>query len=146
MRKVLTFIKLEISPFRFDLNMQHDFLMVNQTNPLQFYSVQDVLNVPLRWWFPPPRRCFLLCPAVGWFFQQDNKKTTERISTWLGWRMSLSPEQTVTFWYGSRLRERSTCLFSLTFFNIATFSTFSLICQVIAHGSWRRWLVFMMWI
>lgn len=72
MQKVLTFIKLEISPFRFDLNMQHDFLMVNQPNPLQFYSVQDVLNVPLR---------FLLCPAVGWFFQADNKKTTERIST-----------------------------------------------------------------
>ena len=55
-------------------------------------------SLPVDLLTPPWQLCFHLCPSVGWFVclvcQNDYTKTTQRISTKLGWRMGLGPEQT----------------------------------------------------
>lgn len=61
----------------------------------QTVELTDFKSISLEWLVPPRKSCFHPCPCVCWFVRQDDPKTTERISTKLGWRMSLSPEQTM---------------------------------------------------
>lgn len=69
--------------------MQDPVIKTEKLKSHQKLDKKDCLSLPRKLHFQ-------LCPVVGQLvYQQDSTKTTEHISTRLGWRIALDPKQTL---------------------------------------------------